>query len=87
MVAEAAAHGHRALHPHHAFVSPRLVAEAHEAGLVVNAWTCDDPERIRWLAEVGIDAVITNVPDVALAALRRVPSAAPPGEEVSHRGL
>jgi glycerophosphoryl diester phosphodiesterase len=87
MVAEAAAHGHRALHPHHAFVSPRLVAEAHEAGVVVNAWTCDDPERIRWLAEVGIDAVITNVPDVALAALRRVPSAAPPGEEVSHRGL
>lgn len=71
MVAEAAAHGHRALHPHHAFVSPRLVAEAHEAGVAVNAWTCDDPERIRWLAEVGVDGVITNAPDVALAALGR----------------
>ncbi|HEX6423856.1 MAG TPA: glycerophosphodiester phosphodiesterase [Acidimicrobiales bacterium] len=71
MVAEAAAHGHRALHPHHAFVTPRLVAEAHAAGVAVNTWTCDDPERIRWLAGVGVDAVITNAPDVALTALGR----------------
>jgi glycerophosphoryl diester phosphodiesterase len=37
----------------------------------VNAWTCNDPDRIRWLAEQGVDAVITDVPDVALAALGR----------------
>ncbi|HEX6165739.1 MAG TPA: glycerophosphodiester phosphodiesterase [Acidimicrobiales bacterium] len=73
MVAEAAAHGHRGLHPHHAFVSERLVSAAHDAGLAVNTWTCDDPERIRWLAEVGVDGVITNAPDVALAALGRRP--------------
>ena len=41
---------------------------AHAAGLAVNTWTCDDPDRIRWLADLGVDAVITNVPDVALAA-------------------
>src|SRR5690606_35385185 len=73
MVEQAAAHGHRALHPHHAFVSERLVAAAHDAGLAVNTWTCDDPDRIRWLAEVGVDGVITNAPDVALAALGRRP--------------
>lgn len=71
MVAEAAEHGHRALHPHHAFVTPRLVEAAGTAGLDVNTWTCDDPDRIRWLAEIGVAGVVTNVPDVALAALGR----------------
>ncbi len=71
LVDRAAAHGHVAFHPHHVFVNEDLVARAHDAGLAVNTWTCDDPERIRWLAEVGCDAVVTNVPDVALAALGR----------------
>ena len=41
----------------------------HAAGLRVNTWTVDDPDRIRELASWGVDAVITNVPDVARAAL------------------
>jgi glycerophosphoryl diester phosphodiesterase len=71
MVAEAVGRGHGALHPLHAFVNGELVDAAHDGGLAVNTWTCDDPDRIRWLAEIGVDAVITNVPDVALAALGR----------------
>ena len=71
LVDRAAAAGHVAVHPHHAFVDGGLVARAHDAGLAVNTWTCDDPDRIRWLADLGVDAVITNVPDVALAALDR----------------
>lgn len=67
----AAAHGHVALHPHHAFVTEEMVSLAHEAGLAVNAWTCNDPDRIRWLAELGVDAVVTDVPAVALEALGR----------------
>jgi glycerophosphoryl diester phosphodiesterase len=47
------------------------VAAAHDTGLAVNAWTCDDPERIAWLAAAGVDGIVTNVPDVALAALGR----------------
>lgn len=74
LIDRAAAHGHRAVHPHHAFVNEELVERAHRAGLAVNTWTCDDPERIRWLRDVGADAVITNVPDVALAALGRGPA-------------
>jgi len=66
-----AAGGHRALHPHHAFVNPEMVEAAHAAGVAVNTWTADEPERIVWLAETGVDAVITNVPDVALATLGR----------------
>jgi glycerophosphoryl diester phosphodiesterase len=48
-----------------------LVERAHAAGLAVNTWTCDEPDRIRWLADLGVDAVITNTPDVALEALGR----------------
>ena len=61
--------GHEALHPLHLAVNRALVEEAHAAGLRVNAWTVDDPNRIRELASWGVDAVITNVPDVARAAL------------------
>ena len=71
LIDRAAAHGHVATHPHHAFVTEELVARAHDAGLAVNTWTCDEPDRIRWLAAVGVDALVTNVPAVALAALGR----------------
>jgi len=71
LIDRAAEHGHVAIHPHHAFVNEDFVTRAHEAGLAVNTWTCDDPDRIRWLADVGVDAVVTNVPDVALRALGR----------------
>ena len=37
---------HRALHPHHAFVTAELVDAAHAAGLAVNTWTVDDPDRM-----------------------------------------
>lgn len=63
-------HGHVALHPHHTTVGADLVAKAHELGIAINTWTVDDPDRIRWLAELGVDGIITNVPDVALSALR-----------------
>ena len=67
----AAAHGHVAVHPHHALVTGDLVRRAHEADLAVNTWTCDEPDRIRWLQDIGVDAVITNAPDEARAALGR----------------
>lgn len=69
LIDKAAARGHRAIHPHHVFVSDEVVARAHGAGLAVNAWTCDDPDRIRWLRDVGVDGVVTNDPALALRAL------------------
>lgn len=71
LIDKAAEHGHVAVHPHHVFVNDEFVTRAHAAGLQVNTWTCDDPDRITWLADLGVDAVVTNVPDVALAALGR----------------
>lgn len=62
--------GHAALHPEHRGVTAALVAAAHAAGVAVNTWTVDDPERMRALAAAGVDGIVTNVPDVALTALR-----------------
>jgi len=62
-------HGHKALHPHHLTVNAELVERAHDAGVAVNTWTVDDPDRMRWLAGLGVDAIVTNVPDVAIDAL------------------
>jgi glycerophosphoryl diester phosphodiesterase len=75
-LSQVVAHGHQALHPHHAFVTPELVERAHREEVAINTWTCDDPERIRWLDGIGVDGIVTNAPDVALAALGR--DSAPP---------
>lgn len=72
--AAAAERGHDTLHPHHATIDAEMVAFAHEAGLAVNAWTVDDPERIAALHVLGVDGVITNVPDVARGVLGPAPS-------------
>ena len=37
--------------------------------LLWDVWTVDDPGEIAALAAAGVDAIITNVPDVALAVL------------------
>jgi glycerophosphoryl diester phosphodiesterase len=71
LVEQVAAAGHVALHPHHLTVTPHLLERCHEAGLAVNTWTVDEPERIAALAALGVDGVVTNVPDVALSALGR----------------
>lgn len=70
-VALAVAGGHRAVHPFDLFVDHDAVRRCHDAGVEINVWTVDDPDRIRQLAEWEVDAVITNRPDVALAAIGR----------------
>lgn len=65
--------GHRVLLPHAATLAgtagPDALGIAREAGLLVVAWTVDDPAEVRRLADTGIDGVITNRPDAALSAL------------------
>jgi glycerophosphoryl diester phosphodiesterase len=51
-------------------VTVELVASAHAAGLKVNTWTIDDPIRMRELAAMGVDGIVTNYPDIGVSALR-----------------
>ena len=62
--------GHDAIHPNDWTVDATVVDEAHRAGLDVNVWTVDDPDRMVVLAGLGVDGVVTNVPDVARRVLR-----------------
>jgi glycerophosphoryl diester phosphodiesterase len=66
--------GHRALHPFVGFVGAEaiddLVERAHASDVAVNVWTVNDEVEIARLATAGIDAVITDVPDVAKRVLR-----------------
>ena len=50
-------------------VTRRFVASAHTAGLEVHVWTVDDPERMRYLADLNVDAIMTDVHSLALKTL------------------
>ena len=49
----------------------RSLTRAGELGIAVNIWTVDDEPEIVRLAAAGVDAIITDVPDVARRALGR----------------
>lgn len=51
-------------------VSKRFIRLAHQAGLVVQVWTVDDPSDMRRLLSWGVDALITDRPDLAVAIVR-----------------
>jgi glycerophosphoryl diester phosphodiesterase len=55
---------HQARHPEHTMVDARYMAWARRRGYQVNTWTVDDPAEMRRLVDLGVDGIITNVPDV-----------------------
>ncbi|WP_436793254.1 glycerophosphodiester phosphodiesterase [Actinospongicola halichondriae] len=61
--------GHDAINPYFLFVDEALIDAAHGAGLEVNAWTVNEPDVIAQLASLGIDGIVTDVPDVAVETL------------------
>ncbi len=47
-----------------AVFADRLVGMSHEIGVEVVTWTVDDPAVMRTLLDAGVDAIITDRPDV-----------------------
>ncbi len=47
-------------------VTPRFVRAAHRAGVPVQVWIVDGEDAIRRLLDWGVDAIITDRPDVAV---------------------
>lgn len=57
------------LNPQHVGVRAAFVARARAAGYGVSTWTVDRPSSIRRLLGLGVDLLITNRTDLAVAAL------------------
>ncbi len=53
-------------------VSPRFVAAMHRAGLAVQVWTVDTEADARRLLSWGVDALITDRPDVIVPTVEEV---------------
>ena len=45
----------------HKALTKELVDKFHEAGMVVNCWTVDNPERAAELADWGVDMITSNI--------------------------
>jgi glycerophosphoryl diester phosphodiesterase len=54
-------------------VTPRLVQAAHRHGVEVHVWTVNEPDDMRRLVSMGVDGIVTDRADVALAALTTAP--------------
>lgn len=62
-----------AIHPHYfaALQCPGLMEGCEANGVKVNTWTVNKPEDVLALSHKGVNAVITNHPDMALKVLGR----------------
>lgn len=58
-----------ALHPEKVLVDGPAMAGWRRAGYEVNVWTVDDPAEVRRLCRLGVDAIISNDPAAARAAM------------------
>jgi glycerophosphoryl diester phosphodiesterase len=59
-----------ALHPHFSLVNEGTMEHARAHGCAVNVWTVNDVAEARRLAALGVDSIITDVPDQIRAGLR-----------------
>ena len=56
-----------ALHPALYYLQyPGFVQQCKERGIKINTWTVNEPEYMKLCCEAGVDAIITNYPDLAL---------------------
>ena len=60
--------GAASINPHYVNLQiPDLVRQTHNAGLAVHVWTIDDPDMQKKALALQVDALITNLPEQALA--------------------
>jgi glycerophosphoryl diester phosphodiesterase len=59
--------GAQAIHPFYpTMATPDMMAKLAETGILCNPWTVDDEKALAWMAQLGVNAVITNRPDLAV---------------------
>ncbi len=58
-----------AIHPYHRLVDANLMAWAKERGCPVNTWTVNDVAEAQRLAALGVNVIMSDVPDQIMTAL------------------
>lgn len=78
LLRQALAAGHDEVHPHvlDVLAAPRSVAAAHGCGLAVVPWTVNARRAVQRCADLGVEALITDVPTAARRGLKTRPAAA-----------
>lgn len=61
---------HEAKNPHQTMIDAAYMKRTKAAGYRVNTWTVNDAARAVQLRDLGVDCIITDAPDVVLAAVR-----------------
>jgi len=56
--------------PESSVVTPENVSWCHERGIGVVPWTVDDPAEMRRLVDCGVEAIISNYPDILIETVR-----------------
>ena len=56
--------------PESSVVTPENVAWCHERGIGVVPWTEDDPAEMQRLVDCGVEAIISNYPDILIETVR-----------------
>ena len=56
--------GGRIWSPYFKNLTPESLAEARQLGLMVSVWTPDNPDDMKKMIEMKVDAITTNRPDV-----------------------
>jgi glycerophosphoryl diester phosphodiesterase len=46
-----------------------MIERFHDAGVEVHVWTINDADDMTRLLDVGVDGIVTDRPDVALAVI------------------
>ena len=65
---------HEAVHPGYYMLlqKPAWVEEFKKMGLEINTWTVNDEKAMKYLIEMGVDALIGNYPDLTSKVLREL---------------
>ena len=51
-------------HPYWEAVTPSMVKKEHARQVLVNVWTCNDPQAMQSLIGMGVDAIMTDRPNL-----------------------
>ncbi|TCS94660.1 glycerophosphodiester phosphodiesterase [Hazenella coriacea] len=63
--------GVQAIHPFYLAAPETIIEGCHKHGIRVRPYTVDDPKVMKDLLTIGVDAIITNVPDQLLQLKKR----------------